>query len=77
MDLGIVREFSSVNLALSAVCFSCLGGVEIGLGIQRIISDYPPYRWFNCFLFGIAWLGYGVFWALTLLRRVKATQPQS
>jgi hypothetical protein len=70
MDLSIVSKHSSRNLATSTICWSCLGGVDIGIGILQTLTDYHSFRWVTWLLFGVASLAFGIFWAVMLLRRV-------
>jgi len=72
MDLSIVSKHSSRDLAISTVFWSCLGGAEIGIGIQQTLANFHSFRWVNFLLFGAACLAFGIFWAVMLLRRVKA-----
>jgi len=72
VDFGIVNKHSSRILAASTVFWSCLGGVEIGFGIQEALTDHHSFRWVNSFLFGATCLAFGAFWAVMLLRRVKS-----
>lgn len=71
MDLSIVSKQSSRNLAISTVFWSCLGGVEIGNGIQQALTNYHSFRWINSFLFGATGVALGILWAVILLRRVN------
>jgi hypothetical protein len=72
MDLGIVSKQPTRNLAIVTVSWSCLGGVEIGNGIQQTLTNYHSIRWMNSFLFGAACVAFGIFSAVTLLRRAKS-----
>jgi hypothetical protein len=74
VDLSIVNTHSHRRLAFSAVFWSCLGGVELGRAVQQLmvsrwISRWQ-YDWPISFLMGSAFLAYGIFWAVMLLRRV-------
>lgn len=73
MDLTIVKKHSSRNLVFSAMLWSCLGGLEIGRGIQQLLSQKWLYNWIVSFLIGAAFLGFGIFWAVLLLRRIDST----
>lgn len=77
MDLSAVSKHSASSLAISTVFWSCLGGVDIGQGIQRTIHSYNSYNWVLDFLFGSVFLALGIFWAVILVRRVKATTAGS
>ena len=69
MDLSIVNKHTPRNLALSAVSFSCFGGIKIGWGIQQLIAAKFQYSWIESFLTGSAFLGFGIFWVVLLVRR--------
>ena len=71
MGLSIVSKHSLRNLAISTVFWSCVGGAEIGIGIQQTLTDYHSFRWVNWLVFGVVFLAFGIFWAVRLLRRVK------
>jgi len=73
MDLSIVNRHSYRRLVIAAVVWSCLGGIEIGRGIQEVLSRALNYPWIVPFLMGSAFLAYGIFWAVMLVRRVGST----
>jgi hypothetical protein len=73
MDLSVMDKHSSRRLAFSAVFWSCLGGIEIGQGIQQILARALNYPWIVPFLMGFAFLAYGIFWAVMLVRRIGST----
>ena len=72
MDLSIVNRHCPRNLAISAVLWSCLGGFELGRGLQLFLSAKWDYRWIAQFLSGPVFLAFGIFWAVMLVRRVGA-----
>ena len=47
MDLSSVNKHTPRNLAISAVFFSCFGGMKIGWGIQQLAAQpvYPMSGW--------------------------------
>jgi hypothetical protein len=61
-------------LAISAVVFSCLGGIEIGRGIDGVIVARLQFSWIVPFLMGSAFLGYGIFQAVMLVRRISPAE---
>jgi hypothetical protein len=69
MNLERVNKNSPRSLAFSAVSFSCLGGIEIGIGIQELIFRRARFDWITSFLFGVAFVCYGIFWGAILARR--------
>ena len=76
MDLGSVNRRSPRDLAIGAVLFSCMGGMELGRGIQGLVFTKVLYAWTVEFLFGTAFLAYGIFWAVMLVRRVGSGTQQ-
>lgn len=76
MDLGSVNKRSPRDLAIGAVVFSCMGGFELGRGIQGLVFTKLLYVWTAEFLFGTAFLAYGIFWAVMLLRRVGSVTQE-
>lgn len=72
MDLLAVKKHSAHGLAFSTVFWSCLGGIELGRGIDQILNKNFQYRWITPLMFGTAFLALGVFWAAMLLRRKTA-----
>lgn len=72
MDLSRLNKSSPRTLAISAVSFSCFGGIELGWGIQDLIHAKWQYRWTGELLMGAAFLAYGIFWAVMLVRRVSS-----
>ena len=79
MDLSSVNKQNPRNLAISAVLFSCFGGMKIGWGIQQLIAARFQYTWIEPFLTGSAFLCFGIFWAVMLVRRAtpdKGTEPK-
>ena len=75
MDIGTVNRRSSRDLAIGSVLFSCMGGVELGRGIQGLVFTKLLYPWTVEFLFGTAFLAYGIFWAVMLVRRASSGAP--
>jgi hypothetical protein len=69
MDLSVIGKHSSRRLVFNAVFWSCLGGIEVGRGIQQILSHALNYPWIVPFLMGSTFLAYGIFWAMMLVRR--------
>ena len=76
MDLSVVNRHSTRNMVISAVFFSCFGGIEIGRGIEQVQSRAVNYSWIVLFLWGAAFLAYGIFWAVMLVRRIGSTTSQ-
>ena len=71
MDLSIVNKHSSRNLGIGAVLWSLIGGIELGRGIQQILIGASKGSWLVSFIFGSAFLAYGVFWVVMLVRRAN------
>jgi hypothetical protein len=67
-----VNKHSPQVLAFNAVFFSCFGGIEIGLGVHKLLTAKLEYAWIGSFLIGSAFVLYGVFWAVMLVRRKDA-----
>ncbi len=57
--------------AAATVAFSCFGGVQIGLGFHELLSARQEYHWIGTFLLGIAFVCYGAYWAILLIRSSK------
>jgi succinate-acetate transporter protein len=72
MDLSSVNKHSSRNMAILTVCCSGFGGEQIERGIQQLIHARLQYDWTSSFLLGSAFLCYGTFWAVMLVRRTGA-----
>ncbi len=62
MDLSSLNKHSPRNLAISAVFFSCFGGIELGWAIQDLLRAKWQYKWTEELLVGAAFLAYGIFW---------------
>ncbi len=75
MDLSIINKRSSRSLAISAVFFSFAGGFWIELGIDELVHAKLQYHWIAWFVFGPAFLAYGIFWAVQLARRASPINP--
>ena len=81
MDLSSVNKHNPRRLAISAVFFSCFGGMKIGWGIQQLATARFQYSWIESLLTGSAFLCFGIFWAVLLVRRAtpdkgaEAKQP--
>jgi uncharacterized membrane protein YbhN (UPF0104 family) len=69
MDLSRVNKHSNRTLAFSAVFWSCSGGLWLGQGIQQLVHAKWEYTWIASFLMGLAFLAYGIFWSVMLVRR--------
>jgi hypothetical protein len=76
MDLSVVNKRSIKELIWSAVSFSFFGGAFIGTGAEQMILKRTAYQWTGELLMGFAFLGYGIFWAAMLLRRVRPELPR-
>ena len=73
MDLGRVKKKASpASLATTTVFFSSFGGLKIGWGIQQLVTARLEYRWIESFLTGLAFLYFGIFWAVLLVKRTKS-----
>jgi TM2 domain-containing membrane protein YozV len=72
VDLSVVKKHSPRNLAFSSVFWSGMGGFCLGRGVQELLQS--QYDWTVSLLFGIAFLAYGIFWAVMLVRRVGTLQ---
>ena len=68
VDLSVVKKHSPRNLTISSVAWSCIGGVELGRGVQQLMGSHSQFGWTVSFLFGTVFLAYGIFWAVMLLR---------
>jgi len=73
MDLTVVNRHSARMLAFAAVSWSCLGGFELGRGVQEVIKNYGRFDWVKSFMFGSAFLAFGIFWVVRLVRRAGAS----
>jgi uncharacterized membrane protein SpoIIM required for sporulation len=69
VDLSTVNKHSPWSLAISAIFFSCFGGMKLGWGIQQFAAARFQYSWIESFLTGSAFLGVGIFWVVLLVRR--------
>jgi succinate-acetate transporter protein len=69
MDLNRFDKHSPRSLAIGAVLFSCFGGIEVGWGIRDLVHSKWQYNWTGEMLVGAAFLAYGVFWVVLLVRR--------
>jgi uncharacterized membrane protein SpoIIM required for sporulation len=58
-------------LAVSAIFFSCFGGMKLGWGIQQFAAAKFQYSWIESFLTGSAFLGFGIFCVVLLVRRAQ------
>jgi hypothetical protein len=80
VDLSSVNKRSPRDLAISAVFFSCIGGIEFGWSIQSLIHARLRYTWTGELLMGSAFIALGIFYAVMLVRRVgssaDAVSPQ-
>lgn len=74
MDLSTVSKHSSQGVAFSAAFFSCMGGIEIGRGLNQLQAARFQYDWIGSFLVGAAFLGFGIFWAVILVRRARSAE---
>jgi hypothetical protein len=74
MDLSAVNKHSARTLAFGAVSWSCLAGFELERGIDQLIRHKWQYDWISSFLLGSAFLAYGIFWSVQLLRRTSIDQ---
>ncbi|MGA8408570.1 MAG: hypothetical protein WB680_15450 [Candidatus Acidiferrales bacterium] len=72
-----LNKHSPRFLVASAVFCSTFGGVEIGWGIQELITTRVKYDWIGSILFGVAFVCYGIFWAVMLVRRVNSATVQT
>jgi len=69
MDPSSVKKNSAQVMAMMAVTFSCTGGMQIGLCIHQLIASRSQYNWIGTLLIGSAFICYGIFWAVMLVRR--------
>jgi hypothetical protein len=72
MRVSIRNTRTIKELVIPTVSFSFFGGTWIGMGIEHMIFRRAENNWTSDFLMGFAFLGFGIFWALMLLRRVRA-----
>ncbi|MGA7854056.1 MAG: hypothetical protein WCA15_12080 [Candidatus Acidiferrales bacterium] len=77
MNLARINKNSSKNLALSAVLFSCFGGIDIGFGLHQLMTARVRFDWIVSLLFGSAFVLYGIFWAVMLARRADSGKMQA
>ncbi len=76
IDLSAVERHSPGRLLFSAVFFACMGGIELGKGIQQLLRERVVQNWIVSFIFGFAFLAFGLFWAVMLMRRIDALQKE-
>ena len=69
VNLESVNRFSARRLAYSAVFFSAFGGFMMGRAVFGYLSARQLFHWIDEALVGLAFLAYGVFWAVLLVRR--------
>ena len=74
---GNDNERSPQDLAIFAVLFSLMGGLELGLGIDRLRNVRPEYNWVLSFLLGLVFLANGIICAAKLVRRASAKNPSA
>jgi hypothetical protein len=77
MNLAPMNKNSSKTVALNAVLFSCFGGIEIGFGIHQLMIARVRFDWIGSLLFGSAFVLYGIFWAVMLVRRADSAKMQA
>jgi hypothetical protein len=63
MALTIVNKHSTHTLAISRVCWSCLGGVGQGRGIQELKTNDKQFAWIDSFMIGLVFLSLSIFWS--------------
>jgi hypothetical protein len=71
MDFSILNERPSRVLAISAVFFSCFGGLWFGMSIGQVTGLGLPYRWVGELIFGTILVAIGIVDAVMLLRRTR------
>jgi hypothetical protein len=76
IDLSSVERHSSGKLLFSAVSFACMGGIGLGEGIQQSLKERSTQNWIVSFIFGLAFLAFGIFWAVILMRRLVASPKE-
>ena len=77
MDLKIINRHSPRSLAISAIFWSCFGGMELGWGIKEVATKYGQFVWVSSFILGTVFLALGIFWALMLARRAGPLEASS
>jgi hypothetical protein len=77
MDLSSVHKRSTRSLVFTLIFCWFFGGYYVADGVQRLLQDRLAYRWPSSFLFGSAYIGVGIFFTATLLRRIPSESPTS
>ena len=77
MNLARMNKNSSKTFAPNAVLFSCFGGIELGFGIHQLMVARVHFDWIGSLLFGSAFVLYGIFSAVMLVRRADSAKMQA
>ena len=72
MALSLINTRTLKGIVISTVCLSFMGGALIGTGIEQLVFKRSAYNWIGNVLGGFAFFLWGIFWAVMLLRRVRA-----
>ena len=72
-----MSKHSPRSLAFGAVYFSCFGGIGLGWGIQQLIHTRGEYEWTASLLIGSAFVLWGIYWAVMLVRYVSTSEASS
>jgi hypothetical protein len=70
--LDVVNKHSARGLGITAVVFCSIGGIGLGRGIEELIHTNGRFGWIASTLMGSAFLAYGAFWVVMLVRRAQA-----
>ena len=74
IDRSGIRKHWRRALAFNAVSFSGFGEYSLGSGVKQLIHTRGTVEWINSLLMGSAFLLYGIYWAVMLLRRVTQSE---
>jgi hypothetical protein len=77
INLESVNRLSPRRLAYGAVFFSAFGGFMSGSAVFKYLSGRPElFSWIGDALVGFAFVAYGMFWAVMLVRRANSSIPR-
>ena len=72
-----MNKFESASpkqLAFGTVMFSCFGGLRLGSALEGWLHPNGQFRWIGESLFGLAFVLYGIYWAVLLVRRTSSVR---
>jgi hypothetical protein len=74
IDHKDVKRHSPRTLGFSAVSWACIGGIWLGHGIEQLIHRRSEYDWTTSLLLGSAFLLYGIYWVVMLIRHATTSR---